>query len=194
MAATVRTGRWLWHWRHNDLRRPSDRAEGWILLAALALAVTGGAASGALAAGVVVDSAEEQQSARREVTATVTEAASRASPDDTGFGDDRVRTAIRWRDDGGRVHHSDTKVPPNTEKGAEVPLWVDRDGRPASAPPSTGELLGGAAATGGLTALGVAGGVLLTERGARYALDRRRIRQWEREWEVVGPYWRRKAL
>ncbi|QKW07647.1 hypothetical protein HUT18_15935 [Streptomyces sp. NA04227] len=194
MAVTGPTRQRFWHWRHNDLRRASDRFEAWMLLSAWTLAVVGGSAAGATAAGMVVAAAEQQQADRQEITATVADTAPAQTPSEAGIGDGRVSAPVRWTDDLGRVHHTHAKVPPQTHEGAKIAIWVGPDGLPISQPPSTGEQLGGAVATGSLTALGVGGTVLLTERGCRYVLDRRRLRQWEREWEVVGPTWRRKAM
>ncbi|MFE9650709.1 hypothetical protein ACFYO0_42810 [Streptomyces sp. NPDC006365] len=77
--------------------------------------------------------------------------------------------------------------------GAKVRVWTDNQGQLTTEPVTAAQatVFSGYAATA--AALGVGGVTYATGRVARGRLDRRRIDQWGREWDQVGPQWARKA-
>jgi hypothetical protein len=75
--------------------------------------------------------------------------------------------------------------------GVGVGIWVDGNGRAAPPPPGSGRaLMAGAASSAAVVAVG---GTLLYGFWwvVRRAFSARNLRQWEREWEQLGPRWSR---
>ncbi|MFF7144498.1 Rv1733c family protein [Streptomyces nodosus] len=180
-----------WRWRRNPLRRRSDVAEGWVVLATWVTATGVAVAVGAVGARAVDGALRQQRAEREPVSAVVL----KATPHDarqvgTGFAYARTAT-VRWTDDGGTVRTGTTAVRTGTEEGTEVRAWTDGHGRlvPAPAGPARAALRiavsgAGAGAAGGLVIL--AGGCAV-----RLRIERRAVEQWGAEWERVGPQWRR---
>lgn len=78
--------------------------------------------------------------------------------------------------------------------GTTVTVWVNREDELVSKPVARSEARLQAAAGGMLVALGAAVGVLAAGRLPRAFLERRRLAEWEGEWERVGPGWRKRML
>lgn len=184
----------LWRWRHNQLKRRSDIVEGWVIVSVWALAVSGGAVTGAVAAHAVADTVEAQQASRHTVPAVLTADAPALSTTETGAYGDQVRAPVRWMAQDGASRTGMAQVKAGTDSGTQVRVWVDRNGTLAPAPLSAEEAVVQAGLAGGLAALGAGGAVILGGWAVRAELERRRIREWEREWEQIGPTWRRMAM
>jgi hypothetical protein len=182
-----------WRWRHNELRRRSDTVEAWIILSAWALATVGGATAGSVAALAVVDAVDAQHAARHPVQAVLIADAPAGRPTAEDANGDLVSVSVRWTTPEGASRTGTAKVATGTEAGTRVHVWADRNDRLTPAPLSAGETAVQAGLAGSLAAAGTGGVVLLGGRALRAQLDRQRMRQWEREWEEVGPTWRRKA-
>ncbi|MFD0373786.1 hypothetical protein [Streptomyces sp. NPDC127112] len=76
-----------------------------------------------------------------------------------------------------------------TRSGDTVHLWVDDNGKAATAPPGAPDLALNAIGlgTGAACAVALAAGVALYAR--QRTVDARSAREWEREWESVEPRW-----
>ncbi|GGV41124.1 hypothetical protein GCM10010293_46850 [Streptomyces griseoflavus] len=183
----------LWRWRRNPLRRRSDLAEAWLMLATLLLALLVGVFAGGTAAGVVNGSIEDRREGTRPVPAVLVEDAAHALPASaTEDGDGGVWAKVRWTAFDGAVHTGRAEVDAGAKAGAEVTVWNDSAGRLTSAPPEGAEarfqiVMAGitvAVATGGLVVLG---GWL-----CRCLMQWRRLAEWEAEWQRVEPSWRKR--
>jgi hypothetical protein len=172
----------------NPLSRSVDRLEGFSLVVFVGFAVVLVPImlmAGSLTYGSIITTAEQQARTRHQVVATLLEDTIRTSAD--GSGPYRVRA--RWlTSDGpqtGRV-----LADKGLHVGDRVRIWLDEKGKPVTAPAGAGEAALAAALvviTGWLTAAGVLG---LVHGGVKRLLDRRRDRDWEREWAQVEPRWR----
>ncbi|WP_030609171.1 Rv1733c family protein [Streptomyces sclerotialus] len=192
----MRPKRWLWRWRSNPVKRPSDVLEGAVLLVAVVLMIVGGPTVAVLSGLAAHELFREQRLARYAATAyLVDDAPARRSPAAYSSGaDDRVRATIRWRDARNAEHTGITQVEPGRKAGSSVPVWLDGHGRLTGQP--LGSTGGAAAATlvGGLAAAGWCAAVSAGVLGVRLGLKRRRARQWDREWAEVGPRWGHKHI
>lgn len=184
-ATTVR----LWRWRRNALRRGSDRAEGWSVLAAAVLLGVGAPAVGAVTATGVQDAMLRQSQDWRRTSAVLTEDAPHG-PESVyaESGDGRVRATVRWTADGA-TRHGDALVDPGSRSGTRTTIWLDRNGALKGKPATPTEAITQGAVLGALAATGTG---LVTLGGlwsVRFLLDARRDRQWEREWAEIDPRW-----
>ncbi|MEN3538967.1 hypothetical protein AAH991_27905 [Microbispora sp. ZYX-F-249] len=176
----------------NPLRRRSDRIEAALVVAALA-AVLLAAWPAALIARTVYDGGVRAErvgpGARQLVEATVIEEASAVPANGRGL---LGASSVRWTLPGGEVREGMVPVALLLRDGpANARLWVDAQGRPATAPPQRTETVTRAwlAAFGVVSAAAVlawAGFAL-----GRHRLDRRRYREWEAAWAAADRRWRR---
>lgn len=186
----------LWRWRRNPLRRGSDLLEAWVLLAAWILAVIGGALVGMVAAGAADHTFERQRAERHEVTATVVDKAKPAG-DGEGTasgrvsGEDLAWVTVRWTAPGGVERTGRTQVAPNTRPGTRVTIWTDSHGVLSAQPlkPSEGQVE--AALLGTMAATFTGGAVWVCAYGVRGRLERRRMAQWDEEWQRIDTRWGR---
>ncbi|MEU5439870.1 Rv1733c family protein [Streptomyces griseofuscus] len=183
----------LWRWRHNPLKRHSDVVEAWIVLVTWALALLGGVLAGVVAAQATDSAFAARRAQVHAVSAVLTDGAAKAPPGGSGYEDGRVWAAVRWTDAVGEVHIGQAKIFPGSPVGSRLTVWTDHTGRIVSPPPSgTGATLQ-VVLTGVLVAPPAgatvwAGGWLIRTR-----LLRRRLAEWEEEWEQVGPEWRKRS-
>jgi hypothetical protein len=186
MQRTVR----LWRWRRNPLKRRSDVVEAWAGLAAGVVMAVGAPISGIAAAHSMHDSIIQQNQDRHRVSATLThDAPGVATTRAEGANPDRVRAPVQWHDASGRTHSAHVTVAPGAKAGTTTPVWVD--GRQQVTEPPLDAVQ--ATVQTDIIGAGAAGGfcvaALAAHRLVRLDLDRRRSRQWQREWEKVGPQW-----
>jgi hypothetical protein len=186
----------MWRWRRSPLRRRSDLLEAWVLLAAWVLAVLGGVLAG-FAAGTAADrSFDRQRSERHEVVATVVKdnragagkdgaAVTRVGEDDTAW------ATVRWTGPQGEEHKGRTQVAPDTRAGARVTIWTDPHGALASEPLTPPEALLEASLLGAMATAFTGGTVWAFAYGIRGCLERRRMAQWDAEWQRVDTRWGR---
>jgi hypothetical protein len=185
-ATTVR----LWRWRRNPLRRGSDRAERWSVLAAGVLLVVGAPVVGAVTATGVEDATLRQSQDWRRTYAVLTEDAPPA-PDSAYVesSDGRVRATVRWTTADGATQRGDALVDPGSRSGTRITIWLDGTGALKGGPATAAEALAQGVVLGALAATGTG---LLTLGGlwtVRFRLDAHRDGQWEREWAEIDPYW-----
>lgn len=188
MQRTVR----LWRWRRNPLRRHTDIVEAWAGLAAGVVMAVGAPVTGIAAADSMHDSLVAQNQSRHRVTAVLLrDAPAVASAHDGGADPDQVHAPVQWHGRDGRIHTARVVVSPGARAGTSTPLWLDTHDRVAEPPLDslqTGvqtDIIGAGAAGGFCVA------ALVAHRLVRLDLDRRRSRQWQREWARVGPQWSR---
>ncbi|MFE9451790.1 hypothetical protein [Streptomyces sp. NPDC006739] len=183
----------LWRWGHNPLKRHSDVVEAWIVLVTWALALLGGVLAGVVAAQATDSAFAARRAQVHAVSAVLTDDAAKTPSGGSGYDNGRVWAAVRWTDAVGNVHTGQAKVLPGSHVGSRLTVWADRTGGIVSPPPSgTGATLQ-VVLTGALVAplAGAtvwAGGWLIRTR-----LLRRRLAEWEEEWEQVGPEWRKRS-
>ncbi|MFC5666849.1 hypothetical protein ACFP3U_28265 [Kitasatospora misakiensis] len=177
------------------LARPVDRARGraW-LAAALALAI--GLAGIAAAAVLGYRTAGRTTEAERErLHRTQALVLGRLRAEDTGAGrwrggyQKRVDTSVSWTAPDGLARTGTVEAPRGAATGSTLTLWVDADGRPATAPVTRAGLAVGLAFTalaGSTTLAALLGGALALRLRL---LDRRADRDWERSWAHWEPRW-----
>ncbi|MGW1162369.1 Rv1733c family protein [Streptomyces sp. NPDC002513] len=198
MAATGRirgtwgTGAWLWRWRRNPLRRSSDRLEAWLVLGIWAFVLLAGVLGGRTAAGAVDQSLAAHRARSHAARAVLTQDAARTPAELPGHIDGGTWAKVRWTVSGA-PHTGLVKVTPDAKAGAAITVWTDPSGDLVSRPASADQARAQARFVGALAGMGAAGGVLVCGRLLRRRLDRRRMAAWDREWEWVGPQWRRTA-
>jgi hypothetical protein len=178
--------------RHNPLRRRVDRTESLLLSAMLfaaLLLVPAAAALGTAIADASERSATQRRAELRPVQARTLEDTASAVPSVPGQMASRVR--VGWTDEAGLPREARSDVVIGTKAGTAVTIWLDRAGAVSPAPrqPADSAALGAAA---GLTAVMLGWPSLWgLFRLARIPLDRKRARDWEREWAEISPRWKR---
>ncbi|MBL1074163.1 hypothetical protein JK358_07115 [Nocardia sp. 2] len=169
--------------------RASDRAEVVIRALAVVAVVVAVPLSGALGTvsytGAAARIAAEDTGKVRVVANIAEDSRVVLEPDRYGVRTDRYQAAVQWNYEG---HHGKATIDvtgPQTV-GAEVPLWIDREGQPTTAPARPGA----AAAEGIGTGLAVlvetwcAAAAAVWFSGA--LLDARRNARWDREWRLMN--------
>ena len=193
MATTCRTAAtrvWLWRWRRNPLLRRSDRLEAWIVLVTWLFVLLAGVFAGRAAAGAVEGELAARAAHTYPVRAVLTEDASRSPQAALAYGGGSVWATVRWTAAGG-PHTGLAKVGSGLAAGTPVTVWTDRSGDLVSRPATGSEATLQASLVGALAGCGAAGGVLACGWLARGRLHRQCMEAWAREWECVGPRWRR---
>ncbi|GGZ44280.1 Rv1733c family protein [Streptomyces bluensis] len=183
---------WLWRWRRNPLRRRSDRIEAWVVLAAWAFTVLGGVITGLLATRAVEHNLDRQRVEWRPVVAQLTEDAPGAVAS-SAPGTARVWAEVRWTARDGSAHTGQTRVAPASAVGTPVTVWTDTDGRMVTEPATRSEARVRSSLIGVLVGVTAAGVPFVSGRLVRGRLERRRMDEWDEEWERVGPLWGRKT-
>lgn len=183
-------GRWL---DDNPLRRATDRTETLVLLvlaaAFLACAPLAAQASGAWAHASAQRAELAQQASRVQVTAVIV-----ATPAPQMVGEAFVPMAqARWTAPGGAVVTGVVPVRVGTKVGARLSVWTTRDGQPAEQPLNGSQVasLTAFGAVTGVAALAVA--LALAGILARWRLTRRRLADWDADWQATGPRWTTRA-
>lgn len=182
---------WLWRWRRNPLRRRGDRLESWVLLVAWTLTLFGGVAAGLMAADAVESGLARQRAEWRQVGAVLTEDA----PEPAGTsstGTEKVWAKVRWTAPDGSEREGQARVDPASLMGARVTVWTDAGGLLVTKPASESQARLRAALVGGLAGLFAAAVPFVGGRLVRGRMERRRMDQWDEEWERIGPLWERK--
>ncbi|WP_438943434.1 Rv1733c family protein [Nocardia otitidiscaviarum] len=183
-------GRWIWQpapWSPNPLMRRSDRIEGVIRI--LAALVVLAAVPAAIVAGTAGYTAAETRiradnAAKSAVTAVITDVSVRASPA-AEVPALRPRVQAGWNADGhtgtATLHAVGTVRP-----GDRIPLWVDPNGQPTSAPVATDAATIQGFGIGFLTLVGCWAAAAGLVRGAGRVLDKHRDDAWRQEWRRLG--------
>jgi hypothetical protein len=175
-----------WRLRDNPLRRRSDIAEGWAVLATGVLLATAAPAVGVAAAWAAEDAALRQARDRYRTVAVLAEAAP-----ETSYTEGRhVLAAVRWTASDGSSRTGRTLVRAGSEAGSRTAVWLDDRGTVQPPPATPGQAAAQGIVFGATAATAAAVLFVGAGWGVRVRLDRRREAQWEREWAEVGPQWR----
>jgi hypothetical protein len=115
------------------------------------------------------------------------------SRSEAGLTSDKIAARVRWTELYGSIHTDKTLVDTGRKTGSTIVVWTDGLGEITAEPPTPTEAAveAGFLATG--AALAVAGMAYCAGALARWRLDQRRIHQWGREWDQVGPQWGHKT-
>ncbi|MFG3256987.1 hypothetical protein [Streptomyces sp. NPDC048172] len=179
----------LWRWRRNPLRRRTDIAEAWAVLAAVVLMVCGGTVTGLLVHDTSGRLFDERRASATAVRAVLLRDPPPAALTSGGSTENTVPGKVRWTSDDGRRHTDRARVPAGKQAGDRVTVWTDARGRIVREPPSRAESVTGAAM---LAAVAVTVWCLLVLTGlalVRVRWNRRRLAAWDREWAETGPRW-----
>ncbi|MFJ8800416.1 hypothetical protein [Streptomyces sp. NPDC102487] len=189
MAAFRGPKRWLWRWRGNPLRRRSDALEGWVLLTAWVFTVFGGVVTGLAATQAVEDGLARQRAAWHSATARLTEDVPPASA--TRSGARVVWAKARWTTADGAPRSGQVRVRAGSAAGTPVAVWTDPEGRLVGRPATVAQARVRASLVGALVGVSAAGIPFVTGWLVRARLERRRMEQWDAEWQRIGPLWGR---
>jgi hypothetical protein len=178
--------------RDNPLRRRSDRLETWLLWCAVVgalLMIPIGAATGNAVRAALDDSSARERAGLRQVEARTLESAEHEVP--SAPGDVLTVLKVEYVDPHGQARQGFAPVVRGTRAGAEITIWLDRDGTVVPTPRSASDNVAFGASAGFGTVVG--SWLLLWGlfRLARIPIDRRRMRAWDAEWATVAPRWYR---
>ncbi|MBQ0827107.1 Rv1733c family protein [Streptomyces tagetis] len=177
----------LWRWRRNPLRRRVDAVEAWIVLLVWALIAVGGTLAGLLTAHAADASFARQRAERQPVRAVLlADVPQSASPTQTAY---RALVKVGWTAPDGTSRTGETPATSGLRAGSSITLWQDRDGSLTGQPADPADASVESALYGAGAAVAVAGLAYGSGALVRWRLDRRRLDEWAREWERVGPRW-----
>ncbi|WP_338899778.1 hypothetical protein WBG99_32545 [Streptomyces sp. TG1A-60] len=183
---------WLWRWRRNPLRRRGDRLESWVVLVTWALTLLGGVITGLPAAESVESNLARQRTECHSVGAVLTEDAPEPSGAN-GTGTGKVWAQVRWTAPDGSAREGQARVEPAALRGSPVTVWTNAEGLLVTKPATEAQARLRAVLVGGLAAVFVAAVPFVVGRLVRGRMERRRMDQWDEEWERIGPLWGRKT-
>jgi hypothetical protein len=105
----------------------------------------------------------------------------------------RVRTTVRWTATDGSPRTGQAMVDYGHRVGSKVVVWLNGKEQLTTQPPTASAASAEAAFLGATAAVAFGGLAFAAGRVAQWRLDQRRYDQWGREWDQVGPQWRRKT-
>lgn len=191
----------VWRWRHNPLRRSTDRSEAWLALTALLLIALAapvlGWICGALTDDALQESVRAQQAHRHPTAAVVVRRAAappRFSGDQESSSGRAAQTSVvaTWRAPDGRPRKGTVSTASKVGgPGSRVRIWTDDAGRPALRPmdPPTAHTHAVLAGVG--VFLLATGFVEAGRRLVLWRMTRRRYARLDRAWARAGPDWGR---
>ncbi|MFE2535508.1 hypothetical protein [Streptomyces sp. NPDC059371] len=184
---------WCWRWRRNPLRRRDDVFEAWIVLIVWTVMVLGGTLAGLVTAHAAEESFTTLRHDRHAVPAVLVAGTGSAVPAGEGAVYDHVRATVRWTAANGAPRVGSALVESGQKAGSHVVIWLDAQGRPTTAPPTTSAAATESTLLGIGAAVALCGLVFGAGGLARWRLDQGRYNRWEREWERLGPQWGHKT-
>jgi hypothetical protein len=161
----------------NPLRRRTDKIETW--LGTLTLVVF---LAGAPVLSVAAGRAWVTGHSGRQVSAVLLQAA----PSVTGL------VPARWIAPDGRARTGRIPVSRGLAAGRTVSLWVNAAGSPTRQLLNHGAVLGREALAAVFAPVALGWVLLCLAEVGRWALDRRRLADWDAAWAAVGPQWTRR--
>lgn len=174
----------------SPLRRPVDRVESLLLAGTVLLTLA--AVPAAIAIGQAdyhggLRTVATQLASRTQVSATLVQNA----PSATAVPDTLVTSPALavWTLPDGSVHSGQVAAAPGSPAGTPVPIWVDAQGQPISAPLTTDQAMGRAIITGFLAELAVVAMLACLFCLLRWPLNKQRATDWDNEWRTIGPQW-----
>ena len=178
--------RW-WRWRSNPVRRRDDVLEAWLLLVMWVLMAGGGTLAGVVTAHATDQVFDRQRAERTPVRAVLLTDAPRTAA--SGTGRNLAVAKVRWTGSDGSAHTGMTLVGTGRKAGSPVRIWIDGQGKLSTEPPGPTKAAVEAGLMGASAALAASGLVFGAGCAGRWWLDRRRMRLWDTEWDLVGPKW-----
>jgi hypothetical protein len=176
---------------NNPLRRRTDKIAV-CLGAGLLVAFLGGAPLLSMAAASWAGhvAAAEQRAERdwRQVSAVLM----RSAPAPDPFADSLYGGAwvpATWTAPDGRTRNGQVNVMTGLPAGAAVPIWVTPTGLPAGPPLTHGAVVARSALAAVVAPMALAMVAAFLVCVTRWALDRRRLANWDATWALVGPQW-----
>lgn len=177
----------------NPLRRLTDRIETTVLAVLVIVFLAGtpfvALAAGAWVHGVAHRAQVSQQASRFQVPAVVLTA---GVPNAAGK-ELANQAQARWRAPDGREVTGEVPVTADTPVGATIQVWTDRSGNVTSAPLLDSQVAEQAVLGEALGVVGSACVLTLTGALALRALNKRRMADWDADWQVTGPRWTTRA-
>jgi hypothetical protein len=178
----------------NELRRPSDRIEGAVLVALSVVFLTVAVMAVFLTAHVY----QAQRSFAADLRPAVA-VLSGPGPVLYNQAELAAQAQARWRLPDGTERSgilSAAVVPAiyGARAGNSVQIWLDRSGEPQLPPATLREIAITALISGFIVTIGAAGLLMLCYRLCRLALDRHRLARWEAAWAATGPPWASRQL
>jgi hypothetical protein len=189
-------------WRHNPLRRATDRHEAWLALVALLLMLLAapalGWAGGSLTDEALLRTVRDQHAERHATTAVVVSPA--AGP--PRFGNDpeapvaeraaHTWVSATWRaPDGTARKGTVSTASKDTAPGSRVRIWTDDEGHPAPRPMDLPTAHTHAVLAGIGVSLIAAGLIEAARRIVVWRMMQRRYIRLDRAWAKAGPDWGR---
>ena len=142
---------------------------------------------GSLTCDGLARTSEQQAASRHETVAVLTGDVAPISGETPGG---TVRVRARWQLPDGSTRTGLIRTGESLKAGAEVRIWLDRDGRPVDPPLSGMDIVAMGVLVvvfGWLGAVGLLAGICA---GLHHVFDRRRYRTWDAEWARGEPGWR----
>ncbi|MFB8000351.1 hypothetical protein ACFC4G_47330 [Streptomyces sp. NPDC056002] len=159
-----------------------DIVEGWLIVAACVVAITGALVAGLAAAQSAAQGIDRHRSGHHAVSAVLT----RDAPETRSawaLGGGQVLAPVRWNASDGTTHTGKTKVPSGAKAGTRTTVWVDARGALTSKPMTGAEAAIWEALDGTLAAVGAVAAVAAGTSRLRAGLNRHRMEQWSNEWD-----------
>jgi hypothetical protein len=187
----ARWARWLGLDR-NPLRRPTDQVEAAIRLATMILLVVVVPLAciivGQFAAHLAERQVRSQQAGERKVTAVLLQGVPAINTPDPYSVVQMSLVPARWQPPGQAPRSGQVLAPVGARAGSTETIWIDASGGFTTGPDPG---LAGAAFCVAVvnTWLAAALTLLLCNGLARHFLERRRMSDWDAEWQATGPLW-----
>ena len=173
----------------NPLRRATDRVET-AVLALLVAAFLIGAPFAAVAAGTWIHGmARQAQLAQEASRSSVTAVVLSVSTSPAGGQMLAFQAQARWRAPDGREVIHEVPVPSGTVAGAKVQVWTDRAGDVTSAPLSDSQVAQQTTIAEVTGVVCAAAAFALAGVLALWAINKRRMADWDADWHATGPRW-----
>ncbi|MEU0039187.1 hypothetical protein [Streptomyces sp. NPDC006333] len=193
MRGTKRVSQLLWRCRTNPLRRHDDVVGAWIVLAVWMVIATGGTLIGVLTAHTADESFAQLRRERHPVQAVLAESTAPTVNMGAGTPYDQVRATVRWTGKDGSTRTGRAMLDPGQRAGSKVVVWLNGRERLTTEPTSASTAAVEADVFGAAAALAFASLAFAAGRVVQWRFDQRLYDRWGREWEQLGPQWRRKT-
>lgn len=194
-AMASRVGRFVRERRfdRNPLRRATDRIETAVLVVLMIGFLVGAPfaalATGAWIHGMVRQEELSQQASRFEVKAEVLKVTT-----EPGGGESvSIEAQARWRAPDGHEVTGEVVVTAGTAVGQTVQVWTDRAGDLTSPPLVNSQVADQTDLAEVLGVIATAGVLTLIGEVAFWAINKRRMADWDADWHATGPRWTTRA-
>jgi len=168
----------------NPLRRRTDKVAACLAVLLLAMFLIGAPVL-SVAAGRAWATGQRAEHSWRQVSAVLLQAA----PSVTGWVYTDPLVLARWMAPDGRTRTGQIPVSLGLAAGRTVSLWVDASGSPTGPPLTNAVALAREIAAAVFVPVALGWVLLCLAEIGRWALDRRRLADWEAAWATIGPQW-----